>query len=362
MVNTKTKNHRLTLIDIITQNDLVKSFIALTIFLLLLLSACASNRPPNAVLLQQYTAEHLAPNKANKYNNELAQKTHSFRKSYSVSDYRVGPEDLLDINVFQANKLKEVVRVSASGYIKFPLVGKIMASGLTVSELETLLAERLNQYINEPVVSVFVREYRSQQITVLGAVNKPNVYYVSGQRYLLDMLSLAGGLSNDAGTICVIQRERSGENNNSDNNEYIEKIIINLDELLINGRAELNIPVSSGDIIHVPESGIFFVDGAVKGPGMYRLKRKTTVTQAIGMAKGLQYEAKRSDIMIYRENEKAERDVILVDYDSILAGEGKDIEVKDNDIIIVSTDSIKNFFKGISTGIGFGSFSLGKGF
>jgi len=88
-----------------------------------------------------------------------------------------------------------------------PLVDKIEAGGLTVSELETVIAKKLEKYVKEPVVSVFVKEYRSQQISVLGSVKDPRVYYATGQKYLLDMLSLAGGLKPDAGSVCIIQRK-----------------------------------------------------------------------------------------------------------------------------------------------------------
>ena len=168
---------------------------------------------------------------------------------------------MLEIDTFQVQDLKSTVRVSAQGFIKIPLVDKIKAGGLTVSELESYIAKKLEQYVKEPVVSVFVKEYRSQQISVLGSVKDPRVYYATGQKYLLDMLSLAGGLTQDAGSVCIIQRTAKTV---AGDKEFIDKIVIDLDELLINGRADLNIPMFSGDIVQVPQSGIFFVDGAVQ--------------------------------------------------------------------------------------------------
>jgi polysaccharide export outer membrane protein len=252
--------------------------------------------------------------------------------------------------------LKSTVRVSAQGFIKIPLVDKIKAGGLTVSELESYIAKKLEQYVKEPVVSVFVKEYRSQQISVLGAVKDPRVYYATGQKYLLDVLSLSGGLTPEAGSVCIIQRTA---NTASSDKGSTEKIVIDLDELLLTGRADLNIPLFSGDIVQVPQSGIFFVDGAVKSPGEFHLKGKTTLTQALSMAKGLDLTATRSDINIFRENGNRDREIINVDYDSILAGKSPDIPIREKDIIIVSSSGFKRFINSLTGSIGYGLFRVG---
>jgi polysaccharide export outer membrane protein len=269
-------------------------------------------------------------------------------------DYKIGPEDLLEINVFQAEEFKTLVRVTSEGYIKFPMVGKIKAAGMSVSELEDYLSKKLEKYIVEPVVSVFVKEYRSQQITVLGAVKNPQVYTVTGQKYLVDVLSMAGGLTEDAGDICVIQKviqEESGEI------QGVQKIVIDLRDLLINGNSTLNIPLSSGDVVHVPKRGVFFVDGAVNNPGSFPIEGKMTLVQAISMAKGLKYEADKSSITIYRDTGKPERELITVNYDDIISGKKTDIFIQDKDIIIVPKSGVKNFLKGfVNTIRGFISF------
>jgi polysaccharide export outer membrane protein len=287
----------------------------------------------------------------------MTEKNVNLHKANSVSDYKIGPEDLLEIDTFQVQDLKSTVRVSAQGFIKLPLVEKVEAGGLTVSELETIIAKKLEQFVKEPVVSVFVKEYRSQQISVLGFVKDPRVYYATGQKYLLDMLSLAGGLAPEAGSVCIIQRKvKAG----SEEKEFVEKMVIDLEELLINGRADLNIPMFSGDVVQVPKSGIFFVDGAVRAPGEYQLKGKnTTFTQAISMAKGLDVAALHSNVKIYRDNGKPEREIITVDYDDVLNGQSPDIPVREKDIIIVGSSVFKRFLNTISGSLGFGGFSIG---
>jgi polysaccharide export outer membrane protein len=213
----------------------------------------------------------------------------------------------------------------------------------------------LERYLTEPVVSVFVKEYRSQQIAVLGSVKNPGVYYATGQRYLLDLLSMAGGLSPEAGDICIIQKTSGANHNNS---EESENLVVDLDQLLIKGNIDLNVALSSGDVIHIPKAGIFFVDGAVNGAGSFPLKGKITLTQALSLAKGLTYEAIRSDVRIYRDTGQPERELITVDYDSILDRKSPDIEIKDKDVIIIASSGIKRFMKGIAAGLSFGMFRI----
>ncbi|MFZ2198139.1 MAG: polysaccharide biosynthesis/export family protein, partial [Thermodesulfovibrionales bacterium] len=313
-------------LKIMLTNELFLSVISIVLFVLLLLNSCASNELQAKTQLQLNASSA----KNEQLNSALTQKNLDLRKAYFASDYKVGPDDLLEIDTFQVQELKSTVRVSAQGFIKIPLVDKIKAGGMTVSELEAYIAKKLEQYVKEPVVSVFVKEYRSQQISVLGSVKDPKVYYATGQKYLLDMLSLAGGLTQDAGSVCIIQRTSGTLNGN---NELIDKIVIDLDELLIKGRADLNIPMLSGDIVQVPQGGIFFVDGAVNSPGEYHLKNKTTLTQALSMAKGLDLTAERSDVKIFRDNGNQERETINVDYDSILEGKSSDIPIQEKDII-----------------------------
>jgi polysaccharide export outer membrane protein len=339
-------------LKIMFTNELFLSVSSIGLFFLLLLNSCASNELQAKTQLQLNASSE----KNVQLNSALTQKNLNFRKAYTASDYKVGPDDLLEIDTFQVQDLKSTVRVSAQGFIKIPLVDKIKAGGLTVSELESYIAKKLEQYVREPVVSVFVKEYRSQQISVLGSVKDPRVYYATGQKYLLDMLSLAGGLTQEAGSVCIIQRTSGSLEGD---NEFIEKIVIDLDELLIKGRADLNIPMFSGDIVQVPVSGIFFVDGAVNNPGEYHLKGKTTFTQALSMAKGLNLTATHSDVKIFRDNGKQDREIININYDSVIEGKSPDIAIQEKDIIIVSSSGFKRFLNSISGSLGFGAFRVG---
>ncbi len=343
-------------IRMILTNDLFQSFIVLVVFAVLLVTSCAGSDVRTQSMLAKRTAD-AAPSETDTLNSEIALKNAELRKTVSPSDYKIGAEDLLEIDVFQVPELKTTERVSAKGYIKLPLIGDIRASGDSVSGLENIIAEKLAKYVKDPQVSVFVKEYRSQQISVLGAVRDPRAYYVSGQKYLLDMLSLAGGLTRDAGGVCIVQ-EVSAESPESGPRG---KIVIDLDALLKNGKTDLNIPVYSGDVIQVPKKGIFFVDGAVRDPGEFPISGKTTLTEAISMAKGFSYAASRSGIRIYRDTGKPEREVITLNYDDILDGKSRDCVLKDKDIIIVSANGFKKFLQGFGGALNLGGFSLGRG-
>ncbi len=115
------------------------------------------------------------------------------------SDYQIGPEDLLDIQVFGVSELSRTVRVSSRGFISLPLLGEVKIVGLTSSELESRLAELLaKDYLQNPQISVFIKEYTSQRVTVSGAVTKPGVYPLKGRTTLLQAIAIAGGLDDKA--------------------------------------------------------------------------------------------------------------------------------------------------------------------
>jgi len=112
-----------------------------------------------------------------------------------VSEYRVGPQDLLEISVFQVNDLNRTVRVNTGGQITLPLIGLVQAGGKTVQELEGEIATKLTQnYLQAPQVSVFVKEFSSQRVTLEGAITKPGIYPLTGRTSLLQAIAMAGGV------------------------------------------------------------------------------------------------------------------------------------------------------------------------
>lgn len=264
------------------------------------------------------------------------------QQSPMENGYLIGSEDLLEIEAYNVEELKKTVRVNSHGNIALPLVGVINVKGLTTSEVESFITKKLDKYVEETVVTVFVKEYKSQRISVIGAVKQPQVFAVTGQRYLLDMLMMAGGLDAGAGNVCYIIRPMLA----STSSNKSETIVVDLDELILRGNLSLNFPVFSGDIVNVPRGAIFFVDGEVKTPGVYTMKGKTSLIQAITMAQGIGENASLGDVRILRDNGKGERDTIAVDYGEIRDGSRPDIMIAENDIIIVPKSGAKAFFNG----------------
>jgi polysaccharide export outer membrane protein len=122
-----------------------------------------------------------------------------------VSDYRVGPQDLIEISVFQIPDLSREVRVNATGQISLPLIGTIQAGGLTIQELEKSIGSKLEaKYLQNPQVTAFVKEYTSQRITVEGAVKKPGIFPISGRTSLLQVIAMAEGLDTLADTKGIV--------------------------------------------------------------------------------------------------------------------------------------------------------------
>ena len=160
--------------------------------LLLLLLACAlagcSSGPttkPGGVTEMQEPGKALAP----------PDTTTNGGAYVGVSEYRVGPQDLIEITVFQVPDLSRTVRVNSGGEISLPLIGTVRAGGLTIQELEGVLSKRLSEkYLQNPQVTAFVREFTSQRVTLEGAVAKPGIYPLTGRTTLLQAIALGGGL------------------------------------------------------------------------------------------------------------------------------------------------------------------------
>ncbi|MDQ2702460.1 MAG: polysaccharide export protein [Pseudomonadota bacterium] len=111
------------------------------------------------------------------------------------SDYRIGAQDLLEVSVFGIEELSRSVRVNSNGQVSLPLIGGVMAGGKTIPELERAIGEKLeNGYLQDPQVSVFVKEFTSQQVTLEGALKKPGIYPLTGKTTLIQAISMAQGL------------------------------------------------------------------------------------------------------------------------------------------------------------------------
>jgi polysaccharide export outer membrane protein len=259
----------------------------------------------------------------------------------SPADYLIGPADLLGIKVFESEKLTSEVRVSSRGQITLPLLGSIDVNDLTAREAEEKIENLLKKggYINNPHVAVFIKEYKSKLVSVVGFVKEPGSYDLLGKQTLLDALAAAKGLEDKAGR--TIYLTRAGENGKK------QVYVVDLDEILVKGDSGRNLELKAGDVIYVPEAGTVFVDGAVKKRGSYSLTQSATVSQSITMAGGLASYA-NNDVTLIRYSGNGKREIIKLNLGKIQKGEADDPIVKDRDNIIVGVNPIKKFVYGIS--------------
>ncbi len=155
-----------------------------------------------------------APNPAKQelddFNQKLMTAAGKHPAQQSDYQYRLGPGDVLTINADQVDELQNVqARISGDGTVTLPLLGDVKIAGLTTNQAEKVIARRLGQYVYNPQVSLFINDYRSQEVTVTGAVNKPGIFNINRPRTLLDMLSVAGGLTDNASYTVSVQTEQT---------------------------------------------------------------------------------------------------------------------------------------------------------
>jgi polysaccharide export outer membrane protein len=267
--------------------------------------------------------------------------------SFSGQEYKIGRDDLVEVSVFESPDLGGTSRVTASGIISIPLLGPIDVAGHSVQEVERLIEAALKEkYVNDPHVTVFVREYASQPVSVMGAVRRPSIYQIKGEKSLLDLITMAEGLDPlTAGkTIQVIRRNKAPEAGTDLAGGTPQSITIDIEDLFDNGKTELNIPIEAGDIINVVRAGSIFVVGEVVRPNEFVLRngKNVTVTQAIALANGTTKDAKKNGCVIYRYHRDGSKEEIHVDYGKILSAGGTDVTMLPNDILFIPANKIKS--------------------
>ena len=266
------------------------------------------------------------------------------------SDYLLGPGDLIEVKVFESDKLNTIVRISSRGYVSLPLLGEVSLKGKTAHEAETLIENKYkDSYIKNPHISVFVKEHHSQKVTVVGEVEKPGTYDYPSRQRLVDALAIAGGLTESAGQIVHIRRLSSVPEDSSQDSS--KTFLINLDELINEGKIELNIGINGGDVIFVPEAGLYYVDGAVRKPGEYHIKENLSVRKALLSAGGLATYANKKDLVLMRKTENGNREEIKIDLQNNIDLAEETI-IKDGDIIFVNASFWGKFFYGGGVNIG----------
>ena len=255
-------------------------------------------------------------------------------KEKSATEYRIGASDLIEISIFGHDELNSRVRVSEDGKITLPLVGEIEIRGLTKTEAENKLAEILGEeYLQNPQVTIFILEYQSRRVSVLGAVRNPGRYELIGRETVLEKIAQAGGFTPDAGDDIIITRE---------NNHGTKKSLkISIEDLTLKEEAKVDIPLQPNDTIYVPPDKIvyIYVTGQVRSPGAIEVKQSLlphfTLLRAIAQAGGFSDRAKKGSVLIKRIGEDGRERVMEVNVKDIEKGKRKDVPLKENDVIIV---------------------------
>jgi polysaccharide export outer membrane protein len=296
-------------------------------------------------------------------------------------DYRIGPGDVIEVQVNMAPELSNLLRVNSDGTFLMPFIGRIQAYDKTSEELAELIARKLRgEYLKNPIVKIVLKRIDSRTYFIQGAVRRSGIYQIEGHPTLLELLAAGGGLADNYGTTAfIIRRKKSytpdptrtmdGENQitqaESNTGSGLDRqppgspldfeiLKANITGLL-QGNFEQNVVLEPGDIVNIPPSEVFFIAGEVREPGSFPLRQGTTLRQAISLAQGMTPKAAGSQSVIYREDVDGRRREIKVDLNAIMRAGGEDLTLAANDIVIVPNSAIKSaalpIFNAFGTGL-----------
>ena len=285
------------------------------------------------------------------------------------ADYRLGPEDQIELNVFGVEDLNREVRVSQSGFVSLPLVGGVEIGGLTPQQAEAKIKSKLTRYLRSPEVSISVLEFGSQRISVLGAVAEPgDVLLRKGNNSLVKVLSMAGGITSVAGgLVTVIPGEvgtsevESGSDADNDSRDNSSKRAVKQARIALEGAASdyrdrgielpldavlgtsgvepINLPLIGGDVVIVPPAGQVQVEGEVESRGSYDISNKMTLLGALAASGGITYGARVDQIEIVRKLHNNDEVVLVYDLQRIESGEQGNPALRNGDVVRVPSSS-----------------------
>ncbi|HKX30679.1 MAG TPA: polysaccharide biosynthesis/export family protein [Blastocatellia bacterium] len=274
--------------------------------------------------------------------------------------YRVGPGDLLDIRVFGHPELGREARITNQGRVRLPFIDELQVACRTEAQIAQLIVEKYRKYLRDPQIDVFVKEYKSQPVAIIGAVSQPGRFQLQRRARLLELLTFAGGPNPTSGGVVNIIRGSApdfcgAEENSSPPGIPVEQtgpeqallLSFKLPEVIV-GQPESNPFVRPGDIISVPETDQVFVIGYVVKPGAIAMRNKITLLQAVGMAGGFLADAAKGKVKVVRQEPGTNvRKEYLYNIDHIQKKQAEDVVLMPNDVIDVPASVPKNTVRGL---------------
>jgi polysaccharide export outer membrane protein len=276
---------------------------------------------------------------------------------------KIGNDDLIGVTVYDAPELTRTIRVSSQGDILLPMVKQpIHAAGLYPEDLEKAIGAALtdDHVLVDPVVTVSIVEYRSHPITVVGAVKMPLTFQASGNVTLLDAISRAQGLTDNAGSEILISHQAS--NAEGKPTTLVQRIPVR--DLLDGANTSLNLRLLGGEVIRVPEAGRVFVVGDVKKPGAFYITdgSQSSVLKALALSEGLDAFSSHKAYIYRTEEGGGAKNEIPIELKKIMDRKSPDVALVAGDIFYIpSASGAKASLKTLETSLGIGT-ALGAAF
>lgn len=266
--------------------------------------------------------------------------------------YKIGFQDVLEVQVFRHPELTQRVAVNPNGVIFLPRLERpMLAACKTERELAADIAKEYESFLKAPFVTVVVAEQKSQSFGVIGAVEKPGNFFISRRLQLLELIALAGGPNKEAGSRLIVARTGSTSACKNPNEKDVELTFLNY-RIRDVQEGKQNVWMKPGDIVSVLDADLIYVYGSVKKPGEIKMKEPITLRQAIATAEGFASDASKGSIRVLRQSPDGgvwvETSYSLKDIDK---GKVKDPVLMPNDIVAVSGDPVKSILQGLSRSI-----------
>lgn len=239
---------------------------------------------------------------------------------FAYAEYEIGANDVLRITVVGYDELRVETRVSEDGRISFPMIGEVQVAGKSTFDVERETASMLSKggFIIDPQVTVTILEFKSQQVSVLGQINKPGRYTLEPTTTLVDIIAMAGGINHSGDhNIILTRKDKSGA---------LSKHQIDLRQILEISNDVKPFKIQQDDIIFVPKAPMFYIYGEVQRPGGFTIEPMLSVAQAISLGGGLTLRGTERGILIKRLQKNGKVEPVRAELTDL---------VQKNDVIVI---------------------------